>query len=98
MNKLCGHTKSLEIGYGYGAVSGWYDLGITYRCKRCYECLWFIDDFSTNFENEKKHNDNKRKENIKYKPKDKRIHPRPKNYIGKKRMHRELMVITRTKK
>lgn len=95
MKEVCGHVKpyKLEMGYGFGAASGWSGLGITYRCPRCCECLWFEDDQQCNIPRELTHNDKKRKENIKWKPVIKRFHPRPKDYMGKKRMHREMMVI-----
>lgn len=77
----CGHTKAskLEIGYGYAYTSCWLGLGVTYSCKRCSEVLWF-EDYSP-LEYEKELNDEKRKENIKYKPKRNGPHPKSKRDI-----------------
>lgn len=70
MDVKCGHIKSsrLEIGYDYGAASGWFGIGQTFRCPRYCECLWFIDGSLNDFELS---NNKKRKENLKYKPRKK---------------------------
>ena len=40
----CKHRTPLNMGYGFGAVSGWLGIGITYRCPDCAETLWFNED------------------------------------------------------
>jgi hypothetical protein len=71
MSDTCGHVKvtKLETGYGYGYASGWVGIGVTYRCPRCAECLWFDDAGSHDWEINQ--NTAKRKENLKWKPKKK---------------------------
>lgn len=63
----CNHREPLQIGYGFGRVSGWQGLGVTYRCPDCAECLWFEDDYECNDKNEIDHNAEKKKNNEKYK-------------------------------
>lgn len=88
----CGHTKisKLEMGYGYAYTSGWLGLGVTYRCKRCSEALWFQDD--SPLEYEKELNDEKRKQNIKYKPKRSGPHPKSKQDIQLKKEFKTLVL------
>jgi hypothetical protein len=83
-SKTCGHVKPsrLEWGYGFGSVSGWTGIGITFRCPRCAECLWFIDDNDCS-PKEISHNDLKRKANAQWKPK-KKIGPHPYKHISLK--------------
>lgn len=90
---ICGHTKvsRLEMGYGYGATSGWSGLRITYRCPRCCECLWFQDDEQSNFPREITNNDKKRKENLKWKPK-KKVGPHPFKHINYNKIFKEIGV------
>lgn len=40
----CEHRTPLFMGYGFGRVSGWVGIGITYRCPDCSETLWFEED------------------------------------------------------
>lgn len=54
------------MGYGYGRASGWWGLGVTYRCKSCCETLWFEDD--GNYPDQVKHNNKKRKKNKRWNP------------------------------
>lgn len=60
------HSKELDVGYGYGLVSGWRGIGATYRCKACGECLWFEEDGCYPYEIN--HNDKKRKKNKRWNP------------------------------
>lgn len=62
----CDHREPLVSGYGFGRVSGWYGLGITFRCHDCAETLWFDDDYECNTPQEIEHNAKKREENEKY--------------------------------
>lgn len=41
----CLHRLPLQMGYGFGRVSGWQGIGITYRCPECAETLWFDEDY-----------------------------------------------------
>lgn len=41
----CSHRLPLQMGYGFGRVSGWSGIGLTYRCPDCAETLWFAEDF-----------------------------------------------------
>lgn len=63
----CEHREPLNMGYGFGRVSGWLGIGVTYRCPECSETLWFEDDSAEMYPEEKASNDKKREENIKYK-------------------------------
>jgi hypothetical protein len=65
MSAECRHKKPLELGYGYARTSGWAGIGVTFRCTKCAECLWFDGDGNT--PEEQRHNDQKRILNIKWK-------------------------------
>ncbi|HAB99722.1 MAG TPA: hypothetical protein DCE71_07875 [Parachlamydiales bacterium] len=58
----CQHRLPLESSYGFGRVSGWRGIGVTYRCPDCYETLWFDEDYES-FEDEIEHNKIKKEEN-----------------------------------
>ena len=58
----CKHTLPLQSGYGFGRVSGWLGIGITYRCPDCATTLWFEDDSAEMHPEEKEHNDAMRAE------------------------------------
>jgi hypothetical protein len=91
MSDECGHVKvsKLEIGYGYGYASGWQGIGATYRCPRCFECLWFDDSGSEDWEVER--NNQKKKENAKWKPK-KKIGPHRYKHINFSKLFRKVGV------
>ena len=61
MSDNCEHKTPLEVSYGFGRASGWIGIGLTYRCPKCSECLWFEDD-SECFPEETAHNNAKRSE------------------------------------
>lgn len=41
----CQHRLPLESGYGFGRVSGWRGIGVTYRCPDCAMTFWFDEDY-----------------------------------------------------
>lgn len=50
-------TEKLEMGYGFAYASGWEGLGIYFYNPPDYTVLWFVDDFSSNSENENLYNE-----------------------------------------
>lgn len=58
----CKHRTPLFMGYGFGRVSGWRGIGITYRCPDCSETLWFEEDYECD-DDERAANKIKKEEN-----------------------------------
>jgi hypothetical protein len=62
------HSKELGLIYGYAHASGWKGVGACYYCKGCSEVLWFEDDISSIYLQERNWNEKKRKKNKRYDP------------------------------
>lgn len=59
----CNHRTPLLEGYGFGRVSGWVGIGVTYRCPDCMETLWFEEDGESCYPEELQANRKKKEEN-----------------------------------